>query len=459
MEKPEKTDEEVIKKEYVKKVNSIIQGENFPDTMNFQNEIKEKYNNIIFYDERIEYIHSINKDSDYFEKHTPGAFILCTDLESLRLVRAEILNEIQKNSRITFNLIITGSSFTKIIKFLKEDKRFESCINKVCIYCSNLEKYISLKSNKIHEDRYTRKHQVVDFIKKFSSKEIKPFPLIKLITYEDYIKKFKNRHFKVSSFYGDLTLESYQKYIKEMRDLIEKKSESMELSKNKHVVLEGFLSFDFEKDIKALDVLIIKEGTRNSFYADLNKLLMNNMEFYEPVAYFTARLMYALNKYAKENDMYSEGNREFYRGVKMSYSSILSYIRAKGKIIILSSFIYISEDIAIAEKFAGREYSNNIYKAQLKFSVLFYIKNNYKNNWISSGVNIQDISGYKRDKGHIFLPFTFYYVRDVQINIQNHTADIYLETIGKKEILEEEIKNGKEIEYNNNENIIQIKEN
>ena len=261
LEKPEKTDEEIIHKECVKKLNSISQGENFPDTMNFQNEIKEKYNNIIFYDERIEYIHSINKDSDYFEKHTPGAFILCTDLESLRLVRAEILNEIQKNSRITFNLIITGSSFTKIIKFLKEDKRFESCINKVCIYCSNLEKYISLKSiyNKIHDDMYTRKHQVVDFIKKFSSKEIKPFPLIKLKTYEDYIKKFKNRHFKVSSFYGDLTLESYQKYIKEMRDLIEKKSKSHELIKDENKVFNGFLTFDLEKgkDIKEIDVLII----------------------------------------------------------------------------------------------------------------------------------------------------------------------------------------------------------
>lgn len=44
----------------------------------------------------------------------------------------------------------------------------------------------------------------------------------------------------------------------------------------------------------------------------------------------------------------------------------------------------------------------------------------------------------------------------MKINIQNHTADIYLETIGKKEILEEEIKKGKEVEYNQNENIIQI---
>ena len=39
----------------------------------------------------------------------------------------------------------------------------------------------------------------------------------------------------------------------------------------------------------------------------------------------------------------------------------------------------------------------------------------------------------------------------------NYTADIYLETIGKTEILEEKIKKGKEIEFNKEENIIQIK--
>ena len=432
--------------------------------MNYKNQFfegEEVYNNIIYYDENIDLSKSINKDSDYFERNTPGAFIFCSDLESLRLVRIEILKEIEKNEKITFNLITTGSSCTKVMEFLKEDKKFESCINNVCIYCLKLEKYIPLTKiyNKIHDDIYTRRHLVAKFIKMLSSKEIKPFPLTKLITYEDYLKTYKNRHFKLSTFYGDLNPESYQKYIKEMNSLIEKKSESNDLIKDKNSILKGFLSFDFEKDIKALDILIINEFTKNSFYADLNKLLMNNIEFYEPVAYFTARLMYAFNKYAKENNKYSEEKREFYRGDKISYSSILPYIRAKGKIIVLSSFIYTSENIAIAEKFAGREYSNNIYNDKLKFSVLLYIKNIYKNNWISSVVNIQDISGYKREKGHIFLPFTFYYVRDVQINIKNHIADIYLEIIGKKEILEEEIKNGKEIEYNNNENIMQIKEN
>ena len=60
-------------------------------------------------------------------------------------------------------------------------------------------------------------------------------------------------------------------------------------------------------------------------------------------------------------------------------------------------------------------------------------------------------------KDVLFQPFTFYYVRDVIIDIQNYEATITLETIGKKEILEFQIKKGKEIEFNKKENIMQVK--
>jgi len=43
--------------------------------------------------------------------------------------------------------------------------------------------------------------------------------------------------------------------------------------------------------------------------------------------------------------------------------------------------------------------------------------------------------------------------------LKNYTADIYLETIEKSEILEEQIKKGKEIYYDEKENIIKIKDN
>ena len=59
------------------------------------------------------------------------------------------------------------------------------------------------------------------------------------------------------------------------------------------------------KDIEELDKLLIKEYTKNTFYGDLNKWLMNSkINSYESIAYFTARLMYSLNSYAKKNKMF-----------------------------------------------------------------------------------------------------------------------------------------------------------
>ena len=37
------------------------------------------------------YLASINEESDYFERETPGAFILCTNMVSFKLIRKEIL--------------------------------------------------------------------------------------------------------------------------------------------------------------------------------------------------------------------------------------------------------------------------------------------------------------------------------------------------------------------------------
>ena len=143
--------------------------------------------------------------------------------------------------------------------------------------------------------------------------------------------------------------------------------------------------------------------------------------------------------------------------MKIQYSNILLYERAKGKIIILSSLTSTSPEENIAESFSGRKDSQSIYKYSQKFSVIFLIKNNFKKDWISNGI-ISDLEKiYKNEKDILFLPFSFFYVRDVKIDLENYKADIHLETVGKKEILEEKIKFGKEIKYNEHEKIMEVK--
>ena len=109
----------------------------------------------------------------------------------------------------------------------------------------------------------------------------------------------------------------------------------------------------------------------------------------------------------------------------------------------------MSQEKEKAVKFSIKKYNNS------KFSVLYYVTNIYKEKWISNGVDIKDVSKYKNEKEVLFQPFSFYIIKDVKIDLVNMKGEIYLQTIGKKEILEKEIQKGKHVSYNEVLNIVE----
>ena len=453
----------------VEKIKNIIEQNKLPDIMNIPNAITDldempKFNNIIYYDENINFINSVHRDSDYFEKITSGAFILCTNLDSLKLIKDEIIykNKIN-NNKIEFNIIVTGSKCEKIMIFLenKNNKELNNYITNICIYCMKPEKYqhLKIKYPKIHDDIYKKRQDIVNFINKNSSENIVPYPLTKLLTYEEYIDKYKERHKKISEFYGDLNPETYENQISDIKDIIIKDSLNSELKqKDEKKVLEGFKTFDINKDLEKLNEITIQAYAGKYIYKDLNRWLLELKNNYESIYYFTSRLMYHLNSYALKKKMfYNNSKKILYRGIQIPYSNLLPYERARGKIIILTSFTSTSENKDIAYNFAKRKNFKDIYKKDLLFSVLFIIKNIWEIGYISNGINIQNISEFKKEKEVLFQPFSFYYVEKVDINLSKYIADIYLETIGKTEIFEGKLKEGKELFYDGSENIIRFK--
>ena len=413
----------------------------------------QKFNNIIYYNENKNNLNSLNQMCNIIEKNLNGSFILCNKIESLKLLKEEIIDENKKDDRIIFNIITTGNACEKVIKFLKKNPNFDNCIKKIFIYTYDLKRYSQLKNenNKIYN--ISNNYQdVIKFIQLLSSTEIKPLHIIKIITYEDYMNKYKLRHFKVAQYYGDLSPKSFEDNIKKMKLLIDEDGRMNELRNiNKNSLLKGFQTFNIKKDLNDLDKLIIREYISNIFYNDLNRWLRNPKDnYFDVIAYFTSRLMYSLNTYAIRYGMFCYEDRKIlYRGLILSYSSLLQYERVKGKIIMTPSFISTNENYNLADKLSK-------YKGYLKFCVILIIINNHKPNWVSNAINVQLASEYN-EREFIFLPFTFFYVIDVQIDIRNFNAKIYLETIGKKEILENQIKNGKQIEFNINELIMKVK--
>ena len=470
-----------LKGQFIDKIMNIINSEHFPDIMNIPNGLiysnkneTIKFNNIIYYDENSDFSNYVNKDSDKFEKNTSGAFILCNNLDSMKIIREEILQKRKNDKAIIFNLITSGKSCEKILEFLNENLEFENCINNICVFCFHIDRYKYLKQYpKINDNIYITRNDVIKkFINKYSSETIKPFPLTKLVTYEDYKTKYKDRHLKISEFYGNINIEICQKYFAELENLINEESIDKKLSIEKDRVIRGFTYFNLNKknnndnkmenfDLESMDQILINQYTKDTFYKDLNKWLMNsnnsNINYYETIAYFTSRLMYSLNSYALKNDkFFTKDGETLYRGVKLPYSNLLPYERAKGKIIVLTAFTSTSELKEKAIYFSGRKKPENLYKRKLLFSTIFYIKNSWKKNLVSNCINIQEIALCKSEKEILFQPFTFYRVEDVIINHELYTADIYLEAIAKTKILEGEIKKGNNIIYDEKENLIDI---
>ena len=389
-----------------------------------------------------------------------GSFIYCKNQDSLKLIREEILNKMKRHPDLIFNIITSGASCKDLLKFIEENKEFDNCIKNICIFCWELEKYQKYKNEcKKICDVYKKTSDVIDlFLIKTQTKN--HYFKTKLITEEYYTEIYNNRHFEIAHFYGDLNPDIYRINIEKITEIIKREDEEKKLSGNQNKIIEGFSKFELKNDSQNSDELIIKEYLNSSFSEYLNECLMNiDQELDESVAYFTSRLIFSLNSYAYKNNMfYIEDKKKIYSGIKLPYSKILSYEKVKDEIITFPHFISTTEDEFLAKNWARRGDSIELYKVTLHFSVIFIITNIYNSNWISNAINIQNLSDYKGDKEILFLPFSFFRVKEVNVDINNYTADIHLETVGKNEILETQIKKGKQIQYNSELNVMKTKD-
>ena len=218
----------------------------------------DNYSNIIYYNDNMDFSTSIYKDSDDFEINTNGAFILCTNIESLKILTEEILGENKIDNRIKFNLIIGEVNFKVLNNFFNENIHFYDIIDNICLYNSKKKIDIDLKFiyAKIKNNIYNKKEDVIDFIRKNNKKEIKPFNINKLLTYELYIKNayfIKDIYFEMSQFYGDLNPETYRQYLEKYNNLenLNQIKENIYTTKYKN-----FYTFDISKDLEILDCLI-----------------------------------------------------------------------------------------------------------------------------------------------------------------------------------------------------------
>ena len=426
---------------------------------NFRNENK-KVSNIIYYDENIEkHLEEIHNDSDIFENETNGAFLLCTNINSLSFTMVDIRDRSEKDHRIIFNLIVTGRQFEKVMNFLVSSK-YDKYIEFICIYCMKTSNYLHyLEKYKKIKGIFNSQKDVINFIKEYSNENIQPFPYTKVLSFHDYKYNYFQRHQKISEYYGDFTKETFEKAEEKMKNFIKNEKEENLKNKDKNKIEESFKTFDLDKDLETLDKMLINEYTKNTLYGDLNNWLRSlKTDVYEKVSYYTARLMYSLNNYGFEKKKFFKENITLYRGAKTKYTNLLPFERAIGKIIIISNFNSTSKSKLLAQNWSGRENSRNIFLYNHKFSVIYSISNKVVNESIPWGINIEKISAFSKEEEILFQPFAFYLVKNVKFDYEEFSVDIELELLMKKEILEYQIKKGKHVNYDKIQNLIYIED-
>ena len=425
-----------------------------------------EFNNIIYYDEIDDkkYLNEVYSDCEVFEENTHGAFIFCNTMKELELIKAEILEEFRKNNKYKFNLITSGRAWNKINNLLNKDNDFKLLIQNVCIYCEDVNKYNHLNNVDIINGVWCSQKPIINFIKRSSSSEIESFPLIKLVTYESYKKEYKLLHRIISSFYGkdEDKNKIYEENKKKLDELINKEEQEKKLKGKKQTLDDAFQNFKNNDDIENIK-LIIQEYTGNTFYDDFNRWQLSlDAKYCISFAYFASRLIYCLNEYGKTiNEKtntinYFVFNQKIYRGIVSPLKNILPYKRAEKKVIVFPSFASSSLKIEIGKRCADRERTRSSKIKENEFSVIYYITNIYKKGWIPNCIDIHYISHFTDEFEILYQTFSFFYVEEVIIDYKNKNVDIYLKTIGKSCILEEEIRNGRDIEYNEKESMIVV---
>jgi len=419
----------------------------FPETL------KEKGNNVIYYDPNFGKRPSeIFKDAEIFKNITNGSFILVMNTHALLLVLKEI--HVLK-TECKFDLICTGGASEEVLSLIK-DKNSEWLFKRGCLFTYHPEKYTNInKRFPLIKGVYFTAEEVLEFLRK-GEKSTQILRTLKLVTLKDYQEKVRNIHQMIARHYGNFNNTNYNNALEKVKYFIDHPGEySVKiLNKNgeqynqKETMIK---TLELYKDIENNYTKIIHNYTSEncSVYKDFNYLLLRmNERGIEAFGYFMAGLMYSLNKYGKESGKGERTNRKLYRGMRLDISELLNYERYEGSILCFPSFTSTSTSIKAAsnpDRFGGREVEIPTRKQQGLFSVVLMIDHKFGSGAVPNGVNIESISAFKSESECLFLPFSFFKVRKVSINLNNFECDIEVENYSRKFIFEEKMKNGYQI--------------
>ena len=388
-------------------------------------------NNIILYDESYNnQDQNISEEYESFKDETDGAFILVTNEIDL----VYLIEEIKFNdNKFKFDLIIKGTT-PEIIK--KQE---------------NLDNYF----DRVYEYKLSNQPDEIKRFIHFKKQNSELYPTFKLITSKEYNNKYMALHRLISSHYGQNEENYFKIELSYLKDFLLWNPELKIKNNQNEFKIESLLETleNFEK-IEGNEENIIRLYTMEdgSYYKDFNNWL-NNVDplAIQKTSWFIAAVIYCLNSYSeKKNKGVKEKSLKLYRGTKINFSDLLSYKKLKGELICYSSFTSTTRLLSKAYKFSSEGENNG------KYETIITINYSYKDGFIPTAVDVSEISDFKEEKECLFFPYSFFKVKNIKINHNKKRAEIELDAIGKKEIIETQLRDGYKLEYNAQEDLMEV---
>ena len=279
-------------------------------------------------------------------------------------------------------------------------------------------------------------------------------------TFREYKEDYLKFHKMIANHYVNQSEYNFNKNYKQLCNYLHFYNFKLE-KKTKDEFLKSLIDF---KDIYAKSIFE-KIVFKSDFINDINELLLSkNSELLKRLSYFIGGYMLALNKCGNTLDCEYKQNTELYQRRKMGYKELMKLQENINQIICFKTFLC---DIAPSGHIHGEIYRGfingktflhnfylNLVDKNIMYDCKITINHIFQDNWKTNCFSVfsKDIISFPQK---IFNLFSFFRVKEVKIDQNDKSAQIVLDTIGKKEILEYKIWNKHTVEYNNNENIIE----
>ena len=403
--------------------------------------------NIIYHDENYygSNKESIIKDSHFIMDQTKGTLILTNKLEELTLL-LDFISKSAPNCRSV--LIMNGGSSEKVMALINKNIYMDFLIKGI-IYCQNVEKYKKIfENNQFIEEICKDVDLIVAKIKNIfenvkMNQKLECNTIMNLYSY---------------NFFYYLLHPNIATYFQQSKSI----NESMfnptlikDIDNNKKILFNKIYKFYNENKNKNDKEFIFKYLKDENLSILFNQLLIKKEKIdFDYIGYFAGNLMWRIVQYGKQAKKGVTQGNLLYKGIKLDFINLLEFIKNDKLIISFAHFLMISPRKELALLKSERNQILTDRKNQNLFSVILNIEYYYDNNFEPSIFDINELMPYPDEEEFIALPFTFFEVKKIEYNTKNMDADIYLNVIGKSEILENKIKKGKKLVYDENRKIM-----